>query len=149
MAIDHHGSRIKHSIYGRKLGLDHNDFLTGVLDILPATETVTAASTLSKGGTSILRSAASAVFELPPPSSVLIGARKRLISDTTGAVSQLVKLTSGNFMTVFGTSFNTLTLSTRGVSVDLEYISSALVHVLGVNTTSTTFTYLFSLSTTT
>ena len=149
MTIDHHGSRIKHSIYGRKLGLDHNDFLTGVLDLLPATETVTAASTLSKGGTSLLSATAVTVYELPPPSSVLIGARKRLINASTAAVSQLVKLTAGNFLTCLGSTFTTLTITTRPVNVDLEYISTAFVAVLNVNTTSTSFSYLFSLSTTT
>lgn len=142
MAIDHHGSRIKHSIYGRKLGLDHNDFLTGVLDLLPATETVTAASTLSKGGTSLLSATATAVFELSPPSSVLVGARKRLVNNTTG-LSQLAKLTAGNFVFVSTgaaavSTANTITLVTRGVAVDLEYISTGFIQAMNVTSTSTT-----------
>lgn len=149
MTIDHHGSRIKHSIYGRKLGLDHNDFLTGFLDVVPATETVTAASTLSKGGTSLLAATAVTVWELPPPVTTLIGARKRLINNTTG-LSQLVKLTAGNFQVNSGTTYTTLTLSGKGVAVDLEYISTALVEVVTPFSTLTTgFASYFQPTTTT
>lgn len=144
MAIDRHDSQIRHSLYGRKLGLDNNDLLTGLPDVRVATETVTAASTLMKGGTSLLSATAATVYELPPPSADLIGVRKRLINGSTG-LSQLVKLTAGNYLQSALSTNNTLTIATRGASIDLEYITTALVSVIGASQS----TAVMSFSTTT
>jgi len=150
MAVDNHNSQIKHSLYGRLAGLDHRNLAVfGGGDIRYGTETLgtTVASTLAPGGTSILAATAAAVFELIPPSATMIGVRKRLISNTTGAVAQLAKLTAGNFTANGLTTQNTLTLSTRGVGVDLEYISTALVMLM--TPISSLTTPFYSLSTTT
>lgn len=151
MPINDHKGEYLHSLYGRKLGLDNNGFLIGPPSGRNQTETITttAPSTLMVGGTSILQATGSAVYELPVPTAALIGVQKRIISNTTGAVSQLVKLTAGNFMSFTGSSqlTNTITLSTRGAFVDLEYLSTALVFA-GVNSTSTAGT-LVSFTTTT
>ena len=159
MAIDNHGGDIQHSIYGRQFGLDMRKL--GVFgspsqtangfggDLRYGTETIasTVPSTLAPAGTSLLQATASAVYELVTPQASMIGVRKRIFHNSTGAAAQLVKLTSGNFVSVYGSSQNTLSLSTRGAYVDLEYISSSLVAV-NLQTSSTTLNLVTATTTT-
>lgn len=143
MPQDLHGDTIQHSLYGRKLGLDQNGFLTGHAGAKAGTERITSTSpsTLALGGTSFLAATGSAAYEIAPPSLLLVGVRKRIVNDSTGAVAQLVKLTVGNFLSILGSSATTITLTTRGAYVDLEYKSTALVAAM-LQTTSTTYTAL-------
>jgi hypothetical protein len=150
MPLDHHGSDILHSFYGRQFGLDPNRCLTGMADIKHLTETITStvATTLAAGGTSVLLATASGVYTIQPPSNrYMLGSLKRIINASTAAVSMLVKLTTGNFLSAFGSSANTITLSTRGAALDLEYISSALVAVMNVNSSSTAGYFLLTTTT--
>jgi hypothetical protein len=143
MPQDNHNETISHSLYGRRFGRDHNGFMTGFPDNKYGTEriTSTAPSTLAPGATTFLAATGSAAYELVPPSLVMVGVRKRIVNDSTGAVAQLVKLTAGNFLSVLGSSATTITLTTRGAYVDLEYKSTALVAAM-LQTTSTTYTAL-------
>lgn len=138
---DQHGSDIQHSFYGRQLGRDVNGMLTGLADYRPATEVVgtTAASTLAKGGTSILSATAPGAYELPAPAANMVGVRKRLFNSSSG--NQLAKLVTGNFKSILGTSANTITLVSTGSYIDLEYITTALVAAM-LQTTSTSYTAL-------
>jgi hypothetical protein len=148
MPIDNHDKDMRHSLYGRRFGIDDRGLIVGTQDIRHGTETVltTAPSTLAPGGTSLLQATATATYELVPPSASMVGVCKRLVHNSTGAAALLVKLSTaaaagGNFMSVLGTSANTITLTTRGAYVDLEYITTALVAAL-LQTTSTSFTAL-------
>lgn len=141
MPIDNHDKDIVHSLYGRKFGIDNRGFLTGCPDVRHGTETIltTALSTLAPGGTSILQATAAAVYELVPPSASMVGVQKRVIHNSTGAVNQLLKLSTangGSFLTQAYSTMNTITMTTRGAYVDLEYISSSLVQVM-LQSTST------------
>jgi hypothetical protein len=149
MAQDLHGDTILHSLYGRKLGLDPNGLLTGHPDNKYGTERITSTSpsTLAGAGTSILQATGAAAYELVPPSAMMLGVRKRLFNNSTGAVAQLAKLTVGNFVSLLGSSHTTLSLTTRGAYVDLEYISTALV-AIALQTTSSAISNV-SLTTTT
>lgn len=153
MPYDPHDSQIRHSFYGRRLGFDGNDFLVGHSGERPPTETRTStgtvSSTLAKGGTSLLSATAAAVFELEPPSAAMVGVRKRVINTSTAAVSQIVKIASGNFLSVFGSSATTLTMSTRNAMAELEYISTALIAVNNLQSTSTAATVYLLQSTST
>ena len=135
MTIDNHDGQILTEIHGRRLGLDHRGFLTGVPDVRAGSETLTAASTMAAGGTSVLAAAAAAVFELVPPSVDLVGVRKRIFSGTTDAVAMYAKLTAGALV-VDGSTFAVAVLTTRGTFVDLEYISTGEIAVLGKTSTS-------------
>lgn len=155
MPIDNHDKDILHSLYGRRLGIDNRGLLTGLPDIRHGTETITStvASTLAPAGTSILGATVSGVYDLTPPSASMVGVCKRLIHNSTVAgLAMLVKFSTGNaglgnFMTLLGTSQNTLSLTTRGTVVDLEYISSAFVSVVALNSTSTSGAVLLTTTT--
>lgn len=157
MPLDNHASDIQHSLYGRQFGLDARKL--GVFgaqtpgfggDIRYGTETIasTVPSTLAPAATTILAATATAAYELVPPSASMVGVRKRLIHNSTGAAqAQLVKLTAGNFLTNTGSSFTTLTMSTRGVVVDLEYLTTALVAAITQISSLTTGFYSYSTTT--
>jgi hypothetical protein len=148
MAIDGHSKYMRTSIHGRRFGLDDYENLTGAVGRRNGHETLTAASTLHPGGTSLLNAASSAVFELPPPAADLVGVTKRVIAISTGAAPQYVKLTAGNFLVNGFSSHNTCSLTTRGTAVDLEYITTALVAVL-TNILPTTGSEIIEFSTST
>jgi hypothetical protein len=130
MAIDGHSKYMRTSIHGRRFGHDDYENLTGAVGRRNGHETLTAASTLHPGGTSLLNAPSSAVFELPPPAADLVGITKRIISISTGAAPQYVKLTAGNFLVNGQSTHSVCSLTTRGVAVDLEYITTAFVSVL-------------------
>lgn len=152
MAVDNHGSDIRHSLYGRMYGLDVRGL--GVYgspaigyggDLRYGTETITSTlpSTLAPAATSILQATGSAVYELVTPQASMVGVRKRIFNNSTGAVAMLVKLTSGNFIANTGSSavFNTISLTTRGTGIDIEYISSNLIAVMGQTTAAGYFAF--------
>lgn len=147
MAIDNHASEIQHSLYGRLFGLDNRKLgiFGGGGDKRYGTETLatTAASTMAAAATTLLTATAPGVYELIPPAASMVGVRKRVINASSTA--QFFKLVTGNFQSMYGSSQNTVTVSTRAV-IDLEYITTALVAVVMHTSGSTA---VFSLSTTT
>lgn len=129
MAQQRWGDQILASIKGVRFGLDHRDLLVGHAGYRNPQEVVTAGSTLSAAGTSVLETTAAAVYELIPPSASMRGVKKRVVSNSTAAHS--LSLTAGNFASNALSTYTALVLTGVGEAVDLEYISTSIVAVLG------------------
>lgn len=141
MAIDRHRSDALKTLLGRQLGLDHNGFIVSVDGLRNTNERVTSASTLSKGGTSLVAGAtANYVHTLTAPSARMVGVKKTVVNDSTGtgAFSNYVKLNGGAFSYNGAVDNTVIEFSSggRGANVTLEYITTGLVAVLGRSSTS-------------
>lgn len=130
---------IQHSLYGRRLGVDANNYIVGTAGIREGLESASVdGTTIAANGTTILNNAtAASTFNLPPPSVALQGVEKTVIDLSTGTNNQTLKLATGNFLTSLSSTYTTITFaSTVGAiggrgNVYLQYISTAFVALIG------------------
>ncbi|HEB27350.1 MAG TPA: hypothetical protein ENI05_06185 [Porticoccus sp.] len=140
------------SIYGRRLGLDHDDFLVGPVGIrnpidnltsgqstMPSTGTLTLQphgisliGTTASSGTSV---ASTASQQLPAPSP---GARKSLFNITTGQLVVSTVTASAFFFSSQSSTMTYLTLTGKGANAELIGLTTALWGCMGVVGTSLT-----------
>lgn len=123
-------SRIATSIFGRRLGLDSNDFLVGAKDNVKPIETIssTAASqTLVAYGTSIISatnastdSALAMTLAAPIP-----GVEKYLVQTSSSTAGYAITLASGQFISSGSSAGVTLTSLGANQSMSLVGISTA------------------------
>lgn len=126
-------SGIKTSIFGRRVGLDNNDYLQGPLSPKYATQTLTSASTATAilpYGYTALSSSNGATFAMAAP---VEGVDKRIFDSSTASGSVVVQLPTGvTFITTAGSSFNQATFSGIGQTADLFGQSTSAYAVLGL-----------------
>jgi len=113
--------------WGRRDGLDSNEFEIGPKDLRCQVEdiTTTAASTLSNFGFTNLACtvASSATYTLPLPP---VGVTKTIVQTSSSTLGYNVRLPSGaNFVTTSGSSWNQITFLGLGQTADIIAISSA------------------------
>lgn len=124
------------SIHGRRLALDKDDFIVGPKDIRTQIEDVqsTAGSSFSAFGlTRILTTGSTqcGIYTLQAP---VIGARKRIVLNSSSTGCQLVKASGGALF--YGCSVSTIGSTVinflgRGANVSLEAVSSVAWQLLG------------------
>lgn len=129
-------SQRKTSIYGRRLGLDANDYLVGPLSVRTEIEdqaSTAGTSMIPHGVTRILTSGSSqcGIYPLQAP---VIGVTKRIVLQSSSTGCQLVKA-SGSAL-FYGCSVSTIgstviNLLGRGAEVTLHAVSSIAWQMFG------------------
>jgi len=145
MPITKYDSQIRHSLYGRKLGLDGNDFLVGEFSgSRTPTEIVTtanAATPLTGYGASAL-TGSTAAYLLAAPAAV--GIEKIVVNASTlsTAIMSLVRSTANGACAFAGSSANgaatgvKITLTANGCAVRLMSFTTDAWTPVGVTVTS-------------
>ena len=141
MAITNEALRneILTSVAGRRLGLDHNDFLVGPKaprqEISAATTASTGTQINNYGFTTVAGGTATQTWVLAAPQD---GVRKSFVSVSTSTKGAKITLASGSFNSTGGSSDTALTLHGIGQRVELIGVSTASYAVVsGVGFTST------------
>ena len=134
MAVDKYGSAILKSLFGRRLGLDVNDFLVGHSGPRDPSETSTAGSTLPNYGLSIL-TGSTASHTLNGASAV--GVRKVIVnaSSVSTATMSVTRGTSAiSFLGSTGgdASGAKINLLNAGSNIEMISISTSVWAICGV-----------------
>ena len=113
--------------YGRRDGLDANDFEVGPKDLRTQVQDIntTAATTVyNYGYTNLMCTAASsAVYTIPAPT---VGIFKTIVQTCTSTLGYAVQAPSGvNFVTTAGSSFNQVVFQGIGQTGDLIALTTA------------------------
>jgi len=123
---------IEVSKHGRRLGIDHEDFLCGTKDsrvpVTAATTASTGTEIVNYGMTTVAGGASSQTWKLAAPTP---GARKYLSATSTSTKGAVIKLTSGTFNSTGGTSATAITLHGVGQRVELVGASTSRWNVVG------------------
>lgn len=119
------------SILGRRLGLDHDGYLSGTFGGVRSDITVGSSSSTGAhawGGISRLDSTASSTFALAAPQT---GVTHRIVATKTSTAASMT-LASGNILSsTGGSTFAKISLITAGQSAVLVGLSTSLAMVLG------------------
>lgn len=142
MALDYWKTKFLTSIHGRKLGVDHNNFLVGQSGAREPFESLTASATMANHGVTVL-SGTTAAFTITAPPAV--GVYKEIInasSISTAAMAVVRSTASGACVFLPNTSGSTegategnvkrLNLINVGAAIGLRAISSAQWSVVAV-----------------
>ena len=140
MGLNTWGDAILHSLYGKKFGLDPNNYVAGPAGYRNGIESVTTAGTaLAPSGISNLANTTTGgtavALTLPGPSLALRGLTKVINNISTGSPIYTVTLSTGYFGTSTGvpacTAASFGSSVAWGQSLSLQYISSAVAMVIG------------------
>ncbi len=131
-SIDTLRGKILTSIFGRRLGLDDQEFLVGPKDHRGAIEDITstaATSCVPYGHTRILTSGSSQTgnytLQAPVP-----GVRKSFSLQSTSTGAQIVTATNAAFLAASGTSVAVINLITGGAFVDMIAVTTGYWQLL-------------------
>ena|SRR5258706_15958194 len=131
MTIQQLRNNILTSIFGRRLGLDNDQYLVGALDNKVVTQqatTLTTGTVINAHGFTGVSSSTNTTWSMAAP---VEGISKQLVATTTSTGTMAVQLASGNFLTTAGSSFNQVTFTALGQSVDLVGLSTSLYAAIG------------------
>ncbi|SRR5258707_1790059 len=120
-------NQILTSLYGRRDGIDANEYNIGPKDFRVQIESIgtTAASSLTNYGITCLTCtiASSAIYTLPGGAPGVQG--KQIIQTSTSTLGYVIRAGSSvTFLTTAGSSFNQMTFSAQGATQELVAISS-------------------------
>lgn len=142
MTITKYESQIRHSLYGRKLGLDGNDFLVGEFSgsRIPTeiATTANAATALTGYGASAL-TGSTAAYLLGPPAAV--GIEKIVVNASTLSTAVMSLVRSGSVAFAGSTANGAatgvkITLQANGCAVRLVAFTTDVWTPVGVTVTS-------------
>ena len=132
MSLEQLRSVILTSIFGRRLGLDNQEFLVGPKDMRTAIEDITstaATSALPYGHTRVLTSGSSQTgsytLQAPVP-----GVRKTLSLNSTSTGTMQFTATNAAFLSGSGTSEAVVSFITKGAFIELLGVTTAYWQVL-------------------
>lgn len=131
---------IKTSLFGRRLGLDNDEFLVGHKDNRVAIEdisTTAATSCINYGHTRFLTSGSSQLsnntLQAPIP-----GVRKSFSLQSTSTGNQIITATNAAFLAASGSSVAVINLQGGGAFVDLIAVTTAYWQILSGSTIAPT-----------
>lgn len=120
------------SIFGRRLGLDSQEFLVGALDNRVVTQqatTTTTGTNINPHGFTGISSSTNTTWQISAP---VEGIGKQLAATSTSTGTMAVQAPAGvTFLTTAGSSFNQMVFTAVGQAVELFGVSTSVYAAIG------------------
>lgn len=138
--LDAARSRSKTSVHGRRLGIDRDEFLVGVKDIVNVVSDATAATTgtnLVNHGFHTVSTTANNTWILDDP---IAGCKVEITTITTSTSNHVIETDNATIVSTNGVAGSTITLVGVGAYVSLEGISTSKWAVRSLTSVSSSTT---------